>query len=118
MKLQEYKIDLLKRGFNLYEVWNPQERCVEVRLFKFDTDDLRFESTFLYPVDVYQQNKIMIEYFKAGASKIEIMMSKRHVKDPATCEHSIKALDEINNVCEWCMGKVGSTMPLPNLNSN
>lgn len=117
MKLQEFKLDLFKRGFNIFETWNVNEQCVEVLLFKFDTDQLRFESKFIFPEDVYEVNKAIIEYLKAGSAKIEVLMSRRHVQSPDTCKHSVKALDDVNNVCEFCMGKIGSTMPL-NLNSN
>lgn len=118
MKLQEFKLDLHKRGLNTFETWNPAEHGMEVLLFKFDTDNLRFEKKYLFTEDAYTNNKMMIEYLKQGAVDIERCMTMRHGQDFNDHEHSLKSIDGVNNVCEFCMGKMGSTMPMPNFNSN
>lgn len=108
MKLQEFKVDLHKRGFNVFESWNVLERCPEVVLFKFDTDELRFERVYQFTTDGYINSNIYQGALKEGVLMIEELIAKRHFQNPETCTHSVKRLNETTNVCEYCMGKMGT----------
>lgn len=112
MKLQELKLEALKRGFIFAEKLNDQDKnFVEINVSKWDTDGLFFQSNVRYDYNGYNEIPLLKLHLKRSIEAIDLAITARHNNNINTCHHDpINIMHSTRRVCRFCMGKLGDNI--------
>lgn len=110
MTLQEYKLELLQRGYAIGEklyLHETEGDVIQVVIAKIDTDGLTIDAQPGFPFDAYLNEEFVVDTLRSMSYTIEDVLNKRHAQNPNTCQHIPVNLATGQVGCAKCTAKLG-----------
>lgn len=114
MTVNQVKIDILRRGYNIAE--RELNGNVELICTKVDTDGLFFDSRGVYTYGLYDSDEDYISVLKEMVNNMDIKINGRHYQNINSCQHQPIMIGS-KKACTQCMGKFGDRIVI-DINDN
>lgn len=111
MTVQEFRLDLLKRGFTTRETMIGNKLFFII--YKLDTDNLRVEWEGYPDEEIYYKagNAIFVDRLRKISADIDNTITNRHSQNTNNCQHEEVMIGSLL-ACNKCMAKFGEKITM------